>query len=222
MNDRIKHKQVTRKTNHQTAEPKANASVFLFFPTPHFLKTILACRTSGTFGFAPTHKADPSQNQKSHFFPTAKEHLSRLIHTLRLMLKKICSILLIFSAFAMLLGHNLIGHHHHDKEQIAIDHSHADDHHHDNENDEEENDFDFLHFLSHIPHDSDVVTFLKGKELGKTQYKQLNTSALLQTHFTFNPILDIERQNAPPFKVVYFNSQHYLPSGLRAPPVFIS
>jgi len=27
---------------HQTADPKAKASVFLFFPTAHFLKTIFA------------------------------------------------------------------------------------------------------------------------------------------------------------------------------------
>jgi hypothetical protein len=31
MNDRIKHKQVTGQMNHQTADLKANASVFLFF-----------------------------------------------------------------------------------------------------------------------------------------------------------------------------------------------
>jgi len=35
MNDRNKHK-VTGQMNHQTADPKANASVFLFFPTAHF------------------------------------------------------------------------------------------------------------------------------------------------------------------------------------------
>jgi len=64
MNDRIKHKQLTGQINHKTADPKANASVFLFFPTAHFLKTILASRTSGTFGFAPTHKADPSAKPK--------------------------------------------------------------------------------------------------------------------------------------------------------------
>ncbi len=57
--------------NHQTADPKANASVFLFFPTAHFLKTILASRTSGTFGFAPTHKADPSAKPKEPFFANA-------------------------------------------------------------------------------------------------------------------------------------------------------
>ena len=45
---------------------------FLFFSHRTFLKTILASRTSGTFGFAPTHKADPSQNQKSHFFANAR------------------------------------------------------------------------------------------------------------------------------------------------------
>jgi hypothetical protein len=71
VNDRIKHKQVTGQMNHQTADPKANASVFLFFPTAHFLKTILASRTSGTFGFAPTHKADPSAKPKEPLFANA-------------------------------------------------------------------------------------------------------------------------------------------------------
>jgi hypothetical protein len=130
---------------------------------------------------------------------------------------------MIFTAFAMLLGHNLIGHHHHDKEQIAFDHSHADDHHHDNENDDEENDPDFLHFLSHLPHDGDVVTFLNSQDYSKNQQKQLlPLVALFQSSFTFDYLLEFERQNSPPFKVVYFNSHHYLPSGLRAPPAFIS
>jgi len=67
MNDRNKHK-VTEQMKHQTADPKANASVFLFFSTAHFLKTILASRTSGTFGFAPTHKSDPSAKPKEPLF----------------------------------------------------------------------------------------------------------------------------------------------------------
>jgi hypothetical protein len=45
MNDRMKQKIRTEKVNNQTADPKANASVFLFFPTAHFLKTILANRS---------------------------------------------------------------------------------------------------------------------------------------------------------------------------------
>jgi hypothetical protein len=52
MNDIIKNKQVTGQMNHQTADPKVKASVFLFFPTANFLETILASRTNGTFGFA--------------------------------------------------------------------------------------------------------------------------------------------------------------------------
>jgi hypothetical protein len=42
--------------------------VFYFFAVPHFLKTILASRTSGTFGFAPTHKAAPAAKLKEPLF----------------------------------------------------------------------------------------------------------------------------------------------------------
>jgi hypothetical protein len=52
MNDSNKYKPVMGQTNHQTADTKANASVFLFFSTAHFLKTIVASRTNGPFGFA--------------------------------------------------------------------------------------------------------------------------------------------------------------------------
>jgi len=41
---------------------------FIFFADPHFLKTILASRSSGTFGFAPTHKADASAKPKEPLF----------------------------------------------------------------------------------------------------------------------------------------------------------
>jgi hypothetical protein len=69
MNDRNKHK-VTGQMNHQTAVPKANASVFLFFPTAHYLKTILASRTNGTFGFA-LHTSRPFAKPKEPFFANA-------------------------------------------------------------------------------------------------------------------------------------------------------
>jgi hypothetical protein len=69
MNDRNKHK-VTGQMNHQTADPKANASVFLFFPTAHFLKTILASRTNGSFGFA-RHTSRPFAKPKEPFFANA-------------------------------------------------------------------------------------------------------------------------------------------------------
>ena len=41
---------------------------FLFFFHRTFLKTILASRTSGTFGFAPTRNASPSAKPKEPLF----------------------------------------------------------------------------------------------------------------------------------------------------------
>ena len=84
MNDRNKHKQMTRQTNHQKADPNANASVFLFFSTAHFLKTILASRTNGTFAFAPTKRAYPSAKAKEPFFANAFDNkLVNLTATLK-------------------------------------------------------------------------------------------------------------------------------------------
>ena len=75
MNDRNKHK-VTGQMNQQTADQKANPSVFLFFPTAHFLKTILASSTNGTFGFS-RHTSRPFTKPKEPFFANAqREHLS--------------------------------------------------------------------------------------------------------------------------------------------------
>ena len=44
----------TKKVAIQAADPKANASVFIFLPTAHFFKTILAKCTNATFSFAVT------------------------------------------------------------------------------------------------------------------------------------------------------------------------
>jgi hypothetical protein len=55
MNYTFKHK-VTGHKNRQTAVRTANASLFILFSTAHFLKTILASRTNGTFVFCPTNK----------------------------------------------------------------------------------------------------------------------------------------------------------------------
>jgi hypothetical protein len=72
MNDRNKHK-VTGQMKHQIADPKANASVFLFFPTAHFLKIILASRTNGSFGFAP-HRSRLFAKPKEPFFANARQN----------------------------------------------------------------------------------------------------------------------------------------------------
>jgi hypothetical protein len=67
MNDTARQQNVTGQLNRQTADRTANASVFLFFPTAHFLKTILASRTNGTFAFA-RHTSRPFAKPKEPFF----------------------------------------------------------------------------------------------------------------------------------------------------------
>jgi hypothetical protein len=74
MTDIMKQKIRTEKVNNQTADPKANASVFLFLPTAHFLKTILASRTNGTFGFA-RHTSRPFAKPKEPFFANARQNV---------------------------------------------------------------------------------------------------------------------------------------------------
>ena len=97
MNDRNKHK-VIGQVNHQTGDPKANASVFLFFPTANFLKTnaehsrapmksilnkrvILASHTDGTFGFA-RHTSQPFAKPKDPFF--ANTQTEQIINSINL------------------------------------------------------------------------------------------------------------------------------------------
>ena len=65
MNDRNKHK-VTGQMNQQTADPKADASVFLFFANTQF-KTILANDQMTHLVFTNT-QTNASKNQKSHFY----------------------------------------------------------------------------------------------------------------------------------------------------------
>jgi len=69
MSDKIKRKQVTKKTKHKIADPEANDSVCLFFAAAHFLKTILAIPHLAN-EVLPDILADNSQNQKSQFLTT--------------------------------------------------------------------------------------------------------------------------------------------------------
>jgi hypothetical protein len=68
MNDSNKYK-VTEQMNHNTVDPKANASVFLFFHNAHFFKTILANHTNSTFGFTQ-HTSRPIEKPKERISPT--------------------------------------------------------------------------------------------------------------------------------------------------------
>gem|GEM_PF-2674746 len=55
-------------TGQRVSRHSSRLDVFYFFPHRIFLKTILASRTSGTFGFAPTHEANASAKPKEPLF----------------------------------------------------------------------------------------------------------------------------------------------------------
>lgn len=158
-------------------------------------------------------------------FLATKQTLFKLFVFLWLMLKKYGSILMMFTALAIMLGHNLIPHHHHDFEQVIVEHHHhASEHHHGDKEDEnsEDEESDFGHLFSHFQHSEDDVTFLSNHPFTNSLSKQLSPSSCVLTEaFVFQNIDEFARQNSPPYKDVHRNSQYLLPTGLRAPPTFI-
>jgi len=70
----------------QPSRHLSQPNVFYFFPTTHFLKTILASRTNGTFGFA-RHTSRTFAKPKEPFFANAhKTTLTEIKLTLHNML----------------------------------------------------------------------------------------------------------------------------------------
>lgn len=145
------------------------------------------------------------------------------------MLKKLVSILMLYSALAIMLGHDFIEHHHHhDFEQNVISHHHSDGHHHDNntdaddDNDAEGESEDWKHLFSIIEHGVEGLTFFTNHSPVDNFSKKIpQFIAVRISNFIFKQAIIEVRQNAPPFIAAYYNSQIFLPSGLRAPPVFI-
>jgi len=140
------------------------------------------------------------------------------------MLKKYSSILLILTALVIMLGHNFIGHHHHDIEHNEVSHHHHDGHHHDNdtENDTENESEDWRHFFSGLHHGAEGLTFLNNHSFTNGFSKLIPQFTTLHvSHLDFQQVIIDVRQNAPPYISDHHNSHNYLPSGLRAPPIFI-
>ena len=130
--------------------------------------------------------------------------------------------ILLFIAYAILLGHSIIPHHHHNSVQEAeLHHFHEPVTQHNNNSGEASG-----HGHSpHLVHDADF-----GKELRTSSKSTINFSKQLISLFKFCPLtfsLTAEAnsclQSRPPDKdfLIYF-SPHSLASGLRAPPAFIS
>ena len=142
-----------------------------------------------------------------------------------MMLKKYFSILMMFIAVAVMLGHNIIGHHHHDIKHSQISHhshSNNDHHQHDNDTEDENKNEDWKHIFAGLQHGADGIICLTSKTASNNIVKLIPKFKVLNvTHFNFKQVIIDVRQSAPPFISDYYNSQNNLPSGLRAPPIFI-
>jgi hypothetical protein len=138
----------------------------------------------------------------------------------------------------MLIGHNLVPHHHHFDETVstvnheAIAHHHHDDHvdhsldhdHYskDKHHDEEEDDYQGLGDLfSHVVHGSDYLPDGESQTVEASVDIQLFVSSTKSCFIDFKPDFGESpklRRNLSRNKI--YLSPHRLPSGLRAPPLF--
>lgn len=126
--------------------------------------------------------------------------------------------MMLYSALAILLGHNFIPHQHQDLGQDNHSHHHPEGPHHDNEGEGETNDWG--HFFSYFQHGTQGITFLTSHGPAENFSKQIPTLTPLQTStFVFQQVITEVRQNAPPYISDYYNSLNFLPSGLRGPPL---
>ncbi len=135
---------------------------------------------------------------------------------------------MLYFALPIMLGHDFIEHpHNYDFERNVTSHHHSeghhhhsDRHHHDNNTDDESD--DWKHLFSIIEHGVEGLPFLTNHSSVDNFSKQIpQFIAVRISNFIFKQTIIEVRQNAPPFIVAYYNSQILLPSGLRAPPVFI-
>jgi hypothetical protein len=130
------------------------------------------------------------------------------------MLKKRAAILFLTLAYAILLGHNIIPHHHHDHDEHLTEH-HDTDHHHD---DNADND-GLNHLFAHFTHAADGFSFTTNHNITNTFSKlQLSLVAVLPDNFALDEFLIPPLLHKPPAEHLIFISPHSLSSGLRAPP----
>lgn len=138
------------------------------------------------------------------------------------MIKRFTSLFMMFSALAILLGHNMVGHDHHTKHlHIVNEQNHSEGQNNHGENNS--SDFDLGDLFASLQHGANGITFLSGDSFDES-YSNQQPSLFLEQAFdspTFILQLSTSRLQTPPYKFVYYNSLKLLPSGLRAPPIFI-
>lgn len=133
------------------------------------------------------------------------------------MLKKYTAILMLFTAYAILLGHNTIPHHHHDSDRNLTGQHNADHH---QDQDESDND-ELTHLFSHFTHSADGHTFKCTHSTDNTSNKELLTPVIaLSDGSTIDAFLLPALLHKPPSEQFNYVPPNALPSGLRAPPYY--
>jgi hypothetical protein len=132
------------------------------------------------------------------------------------MLKKLATLVMLYSAVAIMLGHEFFPHHHHFDFNEKPHHHHAGNHHH---NDSENEDTDWSHLFSNFQHAVTGLTFLTSHCATNNFSKPIqNFTTTHTTYLSFQCVIIELRQNTTPYFADYYNSQISLSSGLRAPP----
>lgn len=140
------------------------------------------------------------------------------------MMKRFSTICMLFTALAILLGHDFIPHHHHHLDHLTVELHHSDHQHHGDTSDGngENKDFDFGHLFSYIQHGENGIVFLNNHFYSNLLSKQLSPStALLSDVFALQRNADVTRLYSPPYKIEYCNIPGLFLCGQRAPPFSI-
>ncbi|MDZ4844761.1 MAG: hypothetical protein SH857_04340 [Chitinophagales bacterium] len=133
------------------------------------------------------------------------------------MLKKYTALLFFTIAYALILGHNIIPHHHHDSNHDLAEHQQLHQEHDDNHED------GLNHLFAHFVHSGDAFTFTTNHNINNVFSKQLFLMAVaLSDNFSLDRFSVLPLVFSPPEKQVIYISPHSLASGLRAPPAFIA
>ena len=129
------------------------------------------------------------------------------------MLKKYTAILLTFTAYAILLAHNIIPHHHHDNHHHSEEDQQVNHHHHHEE---------LNNLFSLFIHSADELTATTNSGSIPTHFKQMPSDVTVTYNVFFNQLPLPPLLYCTSVEHLVYIPPHFFSSGLRAPPVFIS
>jgi hypothetical protein len=137
------------------------------------------------------------------------------------MTKKYISVIMLYIAAAMMLGHNMWAHHHHDEgHQDGAIYSHGGYHHHHHDDDHNDDEHEWYHVFSLMAHSDEGFVYLVGGHSEDDTPDAPNHPIDISTsHELVMEVMVEVRSNAPPYLSPYMYKDGYYCTGLRAPPV---